>query len=227
MDRNVKKYLTAENLSVLLLASYLFGFILWNIFLGVYGFFEFNLLQTRFVSAGLMFLLISSTLYFVILRKKPEDLLNFQKRKLVYFIIYFLFYAYLIFPTLPQAIGGAAPFGVFLLGSEDQISYLVKFNIPTTPDSKVETTPVCEIYSNTEQLVIGASSLNLQQTGYGTFSAQITGQRVMILHQNQISGTQPVGPTYFPSSLSSMECTGFYLPTGLFEMLRSMLPKKN
>ncbi|MDD5031897.1 MAG: hypothetical protein PHR36_02510 [Patescibacteria group bacterium] len=49
--------------SSVIFVSYVVGFICWNIYLGKFGFFEYNLLETRYISAGLLFLFIFLLLF--------------------------------------------------------------------------------------------------------------------------------------------------------------------
>ena len=49
----IEKVLKTVPLFVFLL--YVIGFVAWNSYLLKFGFFEYNLLQTRFISAGLLF----------------------------------------------------------------------------------------------------------------------------------------------------------------------------
>ncbi len=48
----------SDLLLILISGFYLFGFISWNFYLANFGFFESNLLQTRYISAGILFLVI-------------------------------------------------------------------------------------------------------------------------------------------------------------------------
>lgn len=192
-DRRPASVAVAEWVAAILSLSYVIGFVLWNSFLGHYGYFEFDFLQTRFVSAGLAFLLPIVTIILLLITFGKQPLIWSRKKVLVSVyvaIVYFLIYAFAVFPLLPQALGGARPFAVTLLGNSEQISYLNMFNLQAIPGSAVQTVPICEIYSNSTVIIIGALSFDGQlQSGKAPIPI---GARVMILHQSELKGTQPV-----------------------------------
>jgi hypothetical protein len=201
MDRLEK--IKAEHLTVLLLVCYLFGFVFWNSFLGGYGFFEVNLLQTRFLSAGFFFILpILAALLF---HKKGVKYLLGSRVFLGLVILYFLIYGVFLFKKTSQALGGAKPIVVTILGQPDQISYLEKFNIRSVSDVEppVQTEPVCELYSNNDIIIIGVSNIETRNGMLGK------SQRVITLHQNEISGIQSLDlPT--EEKIYDVVCGGFF-----------------
>jgi len=179
---NFEKVFNKEFLYTVIACSYFFGFILWNRYLGSYGFFEINVLQTRFISAGLIFIL-PVTLLFLFVNKEGKDF--FTIKFTVWFILYFFGYSLLLFQHIPQAYGGAKPFPVSILGSQEQIIYLNMFNLASAKDSTTQTVPVCELYSDGEKMIIGVSTID---------GLKITSQRVMILNKNETKGFQPMAP---------------------------------
>lgn len=155
---------------------YIMGFLVWNIYLALFGFFEYNFLQTRFLSAGIVASLvifpIIVLLYLIIdflLRwlyrffkgiKFLVELKNSIQLFLVssFFVICLLAYSYWIFPIIPQFLGGARPVIASILGTPDQIAYLKNFNILSAPNAgkmSVQTVPICVLYQNNDYVLIG------------------------------------------------------------------------
>lgn len=120
---------------------YASGFFIWNIYLSTFSFFEYNLIQIRYLSAGILLWLPVFLLYFFI-----------KNKKYFYFsAIVSMFLVILCFPLIPQYIGGARPIPIMILGSSDQISFLNNYNVRKTENAgqdSVQTGTVCLIYQN-------------------------------------------------------------------------------
>jgi hypothetical protein len=243
-----------KKIYIFLLLSYISGFFLWNFYLGEYGFYELNVLQTRFIPAGTFFLVIPTIFYFVYIYFKKAILKNTSilfflflyiylfsqfysvfgetrtginvvcggflvilyiswivfkivwikldfniKEKfdkvfkvlflilvIVIFINYSIYYRYNFFHKIPQSIGGAMPFTITILGSPEQISFLNKFNLVSLDSNNVQTVPVCEIYSDSDILMIGMRT-PLEAT-------TTLGYRMLILHKDTMKGVGVIPP---------------------------------
>ena len=174
----------AKYVSFFLLLCYVYGFIAWNYLLSKFSFFEYSLLQTRYLSAGLLFLLIILTIllliYFVLKPFSSKLLDNVKKHVKICGIVFLLILIpidiYIFSPTIffrtEQYLGGAHPFAISIIGSDLQIEYLTNFNIPaaanadittTTPEGDLATTSkasvqtgmLCGIYQNNDFIIIG------------------------------------------------------------------------
>lgn len=168
MTSNIKSFVgfLSRLVSTGLLLSYLVGFIAWNYFLSQYSFFEYNLLQTRYISAGLLFLLPTG-LFFLALFVVESLVISYcklQKTKLykvirnvvgaIIFILFLIMFL-VIFGEIPPYLGGAKPFVTAIMTTPEQIEYLKNFNIKVPKNSSVETMPLCNIYQNNDYVIVG------------------------------------------------------------------------
>jgi hypothetical protein len=163
---------------------YALGFLVWNIYLSFFGVFEYNFFQTRYLSSGIYFLIISFPVIIFI------DFLCRKVKKAIFknFIVSFvsgtflIIYTFGIFPWIPQAFGGAKSIPASLIGSPDQIGYLEYFGIRSVENAEgaasVETMPVCVLYQNQDFILIGLLS---------------TSSRAIYLKKDQIRGFQVRG----------------------------------
>lgn len=198
-------------LSIGLLLSYMFGFIIWNHTLASYSFFEYSLLQTRYISAGLLFLffLIPIIFLLILIFKKwfIKIILIFKKNKLgfllwilaIYLIMYFLIilalgFSSYFFKKIPQNLGGGKPFVTAMMSTPETIEYLSNFNVESIRNSgnpEVETVPVCNLYQNEDLVIIGVKMIISKEStivnGKSAEHIQI-GYRVLVLKQDQILG---------------------------------------
>ncbi len=186
--------------------SYIFGFIAWNVYLSQFGYFESSFLQTRFLSAGITMTIIylayiGSLIKIYNLIKNSLYAKNFSADMLGTMLVVVLFvpwYSYVIFPRIPQFLGGAHPFAKSIIASEDEIRYFSSLNLIPTPNSggtnPIQTEYLCEIYNNENITIIGKSSM-------GNF-------RVLILKKDLFKGFQVV-PLYLESYIRSEVCKSF------------------
>lgn len=153
----------AEFVSIGLGASFIFGFLIWNIYLYGFGFKEDNLMQTRFIYTGLSFVLITTPilyifyLLFIFLIEQINK--KFLKHIIMYVIfilsiIYIFFFTYFIFTRLPVGFGGGRPRSLSMLANIDELSYLSSFGINLAQGSKTQTINVCIAYDNNEQIIV-------------------------------------------------------------------------
>lgn len=152
-----------SSLSVLGIISYVIGFVIWNSYLSSFGFFEYNVIQVRFLSAGLLFLLFLSIIvlcYLCIKILKPEHKL-LKLALLILFVplsIIGILKFKIIFERVPQYLGGGKPIPTTLIGTPEQIYYLNNFGIEGVENQadkeSVQTEFVCLIYQNNDYILI-------------------------------------------------------------------------
>ena len=127
-------------LPLVLAFSYAIGFISWNIFLRQFGYFEYNLLQTRFISAGILFSIYLSFLLHLVdmirkrfTKKRKKPFLQWIKEKkflVCSIIIVFLFvFSFEVFPITAQYFGGAKPIPASLVADIDTLKLLADFGV--------------------------------------------------------------------------------------------------
>ena len=162
----MKKELTKHLIPLGLFFVYSLGFIILNIYLAIFGIFEFNFLQTRFLSTGLFASLIAAPLFLVVykvfstLAKKYPSIKGFFSIFMVYFsALFIVVYSILIFPTIPQFIGGASPVSASIIGSPDEVNFLKNFDLDLIPNAEgllpVQTAPACILYQNDGNILLG------------------------------------------------------------------------
>lgn len=185
--------------------SYGIGFLVWNYHLSRYGFFETNILQSRFLSAGLLFLLFFSiaalVLYLIVIKcVKSDAYLKYFYYLLFLFFIYFYIFGNYIFPSVPQSFGGTRPFIKWLIADSAEIKFLDNFEIEPEPNGQnesVQTKPICEIYNNNDIIIVGATS----DDGISA--------RILAIKKDIVKGYQAVPPGQV-DSVMSQRCDGFF-----------------
>ena len=143
-----------------------------------------NLIQTKFISAGIFFLI--PVFVFIELKKFTGEIPIYGKITL---FIYWFFFFIFIFPHIPQSFGGARPEPVTLIGTAEEIKYLQDFGIRTIPNgghAVIQTQTVCKIYQNSEIVIIGVS--NPVSEGISVR------QGAIVLKWDKISGMHTVPP---------------------------------
>lgn len=180
-----------RDFSLLLFVVYSIGFLVWNIYLGQYGFFEYNFLQTRYISAGIIFILPLFLLFYPFSKIIRED----GQGRFVFLTCFFVFlfiFAKFIFPRIPQYLGGGKPTFVSLLGdSAEQMPYLQNFDIGLQKNGEkgsVQTEATCLFYQNQEIVLIGVTSWKQENN-----SLLVSPRRIISLKKDQIRGLQLKG----------------------------------
>lgn len=195
--------------STLLLLAYIFGFIAWSYHLSNYGFFEYNLLQVRYLSAG--FLPAFLLLIIIALTKKIKKII-FYIFLLIFLLIYFFVYVKIFFPEWPPYFGGAKPFVISIIANPEQIKMLENFNVEPTPNAggkdSVETIKVCNLYQNNDFVVIGVTDKDVlceteKSNNTNNFAKP---KRVLILNRDDISGFSIIP---ISGRFKSIACDGF------------------
>lgn len=148
----------------LLFFIYLTGFLIWNFYLFNLGFSEFEMIQTKFLSAGILFFVLFffvfslAWLIYKLLsyHNKYEHVLKKFKFAailvglIIYFLILFIF-SVLFFPKIPFFLGGAEPQIQSIIGPEEQIKLLPTFAIATASPQQTEN--LCIAYENNDSFI--------------------------------------------------------------------------
>jgi hypothetical protein len=148
--------------------TYAIGFLIWNTYLSGFGFFEYNLIQIRFLSAGLFVLLptVFFTEFAIFLSGRTRN--DITSYALFSFALIWIPLSFLVFPLAPQFLGGAKPIPSTIIGTTEQIKYLSNFGIWTPQDqsekSIVQSNPVCLIYQNEKYILFFAAEFYLATT---------------------------------------------------------------
>src|SRR3989338_148320 len=195
------KIIEEHRLALTVFVVYVIGFFSWNHYLGRFGFFEYELIQTRFFSAGFMSVTILSLIVLVVWRLLKT--VNYEKRlwkiflnlpilyqiSILIFILctWTLYFSTSVFPLLPQHWGGARPQIVSIIASSSTIDYLRVMNIlPVNAGAgknPIESEKICLLYQNKEFLLLGHSNVEINQEAT---LATTSPNRVLILKREQI-----------------------------------------
>lgn len=189
-----------EHSLLIALVVYSTGFVLWNQYLSHYGYFEYSFVQTRYLSAGLLFWIPTVAVFgadFLTLKFIP---LRFNKIRTVVdnlflgiISVWAVLLFFFLFPSIPQSLGGARPMSMSILGSPEEIEYLINFEIKPASNAgdkpSVQTRPICLIYQNSEYILFfnatQLSNATTEQGGVVSFS-----QRSILLSNHQFRGLQ-------------------------------------
>lgn len=145
-------------ISLFSIVAYIAGFFIWNIYLNSFGFMEYDIIQTRFVLTGAVFLILFLlTLlvidYFINIFKKIDIKKHIFYISLIVAII-IIVYANNIFPLIPSVWGGGKPWRLSIISTETEIDYLVNFGIKRGDGSRVQTENLCLAYENKDIVLI-------------------------------------------------------------------------
>ena len=164
-----------RRISLGLAIAYGVGFIAWNFFLVRFGFFEYNLLQTRFLSAGALFLL-PFVIGWYLIKKVSLALLLIYKKCLadrwvplvklgvkfilgVSLVVYYYLFVSKIFPKTDQYIGGAKPFPILIIFEPGKVNFYKDLGFEFYPSGQGQpeklSRPVCNLYQNNDFVILG------------------------------------------------------------------------
>lgn len=186
---NIKKYS-----SIFLGVAYFLGFIAWNYLLRQLGFFEYQLIQTRFLSAGLL-ILSPFILLFLIWPKLLKSLMSFINNSsvsrfilVVIFLIYCFLFINFFFPLIPQYFGGGRPISAGIVATQDKLQILNDFGatLGDNADKKaIQTKGLCIFYQNSDVLLLG-----IPKNEYNELSNKISilQGRILIMSKDAIIG---------------------------------------
>lgn len=179
----------AKQTSVFLFICYIAGFFEWNYYLSRFGFFEFDLLQTRFLSAGLLTLFLPLlTMVFIKGARLFFEQLNFSTQIFIFLIWLFIFSNF--FPLMPQYIGGAVPSLASIVSNEEiNESFQLMGLLNTEKNKTIQTVEGCKLYENKDQILIGfasSQSAHLSEDGGTVTALDSQGVRVLALNKDKI-----------------------------------------
>ncbi len=186
----IKRLLKIENLtdlvkfvSVFAILFFMTGFLVWNLFLSMLGFDEYAPVQTRFISTGMMFFLVTIVFYFIlklliigisrVFHHRFSCALYWCIVWCIVFVLWFLLYTLWIFPSIPAYLGGGYPRLVSIIATEQEIESLSKFGIEKGENSTIQTANLCIVYENNESVIVLRSNriLKLYKTNFKGFGS--------------------------------------------------------
>ncbi len=196
MNHDYFKKLAKEG-SIFLLLCYIAGFIAWNYYLSHFSFFEYDLLQTRFLSAGFLILFIPLTI-FILIKRFKEFLIRYNTLQLIFlFLIWVFVFSFFFFSYIPQYLGGAKPYVVsFITNSEISESFkLMGISLEEGNNKSVETLKSCKIYENKEIILAGFIFMpSVSTTTFSLPNVKTRVNRVLIINKSEIE-SQSVLPS--------------------------------
>lgn len=148
-------------ISVLAVLSFISGFIIWNFYLGLFGFSEYNLIQTRFIYSGFTFIFIASCvvlipLYF--LRKRiacslanPLSAFTTIPLFIIIYFVFIYFYTTQGFVRMPGYLGGGKPILMSVI-VKDKLDLLSPF-LGSAIDSNIQTSAQCLVYRSDTRMI--------------------------------------------------------------------------
>src|ERR1700690_2781378 len=178
MEEKIKNKKSIDKFTALLIhhapwaifVIYASGFCVWNLYLSRFGFFEYNLVQIRYLSAGLLLcvpiLLALFTRTYFLNRIVRKWLIEFVKSSVIALVLVWLLVIFIFFNQIPQYFGGGAPIPTTIIGTPDQIAFLSNFGIRSAENggrASVQTYPVCLVYQN-DNYALFFSATNISTT---------------------------------------------------------------
>ena len=160
--------------------TYASGFVVWNIHLSRFGYFEYELLQSRFISTGILFLLLPTIVYLFSFYKQ-----NFSKKRMAasiaFVVLYFIIFTYILFPSIPQYLGGGKPYLGSIVANAETVKQYQKMGLLKSEISDIETTRGCKIYENKNILIFGFIKGAFENNKYS-----VSADRVLIINRDKI-----------------------------------------
>jgi hypothetical protein len=207
---------------------YIAGFFAWNFHLGKFGFFEHELLQTRFISAGFLILLVPLLIWMLSESVSKEfKSWNFGMRCFTFFA-WIIMFSWLFFPLFPQYMGGGSPMTVSLLANPDT---MVRFKIlgvdlayAGEKQTAIETQKVCLIYQNSDITIIGVAKVS-SPNGNDLVSEP---NRVLIMPNDKIDGLSTLPSRNWVNHIackSTLTAYGVGNALDVFSFLKSKFPE--
>jgi hypothetical protein len=179
---------------------YASGYIAWNMYLSRYGVVEYNFVQTRFLSAGLLLwipIIIVFSLSVYVLKHFHAGIRAWKLTGLVTgaligaWLGVFIF----VFPLLPQSLGGARPIPISLLGTTEQIGMLANFGIKPASTFQANigflTEPLCLIYQNDQYVIVFVRDQATSTRKEGAFSVSVIPE-IISLNRDEFMGFQTI-----------------------------------
>ena len=193
----------ASFITIFLGVTYSLGFLSWNSYLSDFQFFEDQLLQTRFISTGILVLLPPLVLLMIwwTLRdgscdgtKKDVRRVSDAPSRAVWvlatlFFVYTWFFSGFIFPIVPQHYGGGKPFPASIIAEKNILDLLSDLTVELAPNGEGkpfrQTTSVCILYSNKDVLLIGVPKISRSGD-----TLLVSPNRIFTLKKDQILGLE-------------------------------------
>lgn len=188
----IKQYFSEKHLALLIpLVVYAAGFVIWNYHLSQFGFFEYNLVQVRFISAGILFFLFPFLFFFAgIYNKKIKEYSCIQGSIMLLIVVWFWFVP-THFYEISQVVGGGKPIPTALIGTIDQMKYVENFNVELAPNSNgkdsVQTSihnPICLIYENDKYAIFAIQTESVENVTETTATLLVKGRVITLSKQN-------------------------------------------
>lgn len=183
----------------------------------MYGYFEFEIIQARYIPAGIAFFILSTPLLILfhlllkilqIILEKILKTKNTLKSVVTIFnsifltVLIIIVYALLYFPTREEYLGGAKPIFISLLGDPEQMRFLNEFNMGIEDNSAgnpgVQTKPVCRLYENKDNILIGVIDWEDNEKN-GTSIGSV--RRIISIRKDIIKGVQ-----YKGGKIGNLQC---------------------
>lgn len=172
---------TVKIVTMVIGLSLAFGFFIWNLYLYRLGFVEYNLIQTRFILTGLMFLFLSSFIFpisyiiriigglFAKTKVVVKSIAFFRSLiishpglrfyymiswSILLFLAWIVIYTLYIFPQVNSGFGGGEPRLISLLADKESLEYLTSLSLDVGDGAKYQTANYCIAYENSEFIII-------------------------------------------------------------------------
>ncbi len=211
-----------------ILLTYICGFVSWNFYLGHFSFFEFDLLQTRFISAGILILLpvilLASFLSLFTKIKLIEEVPFFMK--VILFLVWFSFFNVVLFPFIPQSLGGARPYVVSVVPTHDTTADFPTMGVSLAPVPNgikgIQTVNGCKIYENNNLLILGFIYEPVVSTTTSGTYVKTQSNRVLTIYKEHIEAMS-ILPQDFPlifNKAASSSVTLMTMYTGVCDTVR-------
>ncbi|MFA5133952.1 MAG: hypothetical protein WC459_04085 [Patescibacteria group bacterium] len=158
-------------IGVIIIVPMVIGFFIWNIYLAKLGFWENDLIKTRFIITGILFsglfLMVLFGIFKILPSVKNWILENFHKPFVILLIVIILlvgidYYVRNWFVYFPLSLGGGEPRAIsFLMETEEQLERLNKANLGVikVAGSTLETNKLCLLYENKDDIIIAVPKL--------------------------------------------------------------------
>lgn len=167
---------------------YVCGFVVWNLHLARFGYFEYDLLQTRFISAGILVSLSSLILFMLIVfivklfsHRAYSFFVDHQGIFLLLFTLAVIVSGVFVFPTIPQYLGGGRPYLGSIIVDESASNEYKEMGLMI---SDVESLRGCKIYENRNIFIFGFIKNEIRYDKEG--DVLISPDRVLIINRDKI-----------------------------------------
>ena len=188
MQYEIKRYF--ELSGFLLFMCYVSGFFAWNSYLGHFAFFEYDLLQTRFISAGALILVPLIVIYLISNKLNNRFFKLDIKNKIATYIVWVIVFSYIVLPFVPGYLDGASPSLVSIVADTNTLNTLKSMNL--LHSDGIESIRGCKIYENSDLLIIGFQpviTLYPSQTKFLPDKIETSGGRILHISKERILAT--------------------------------------